>query len=236
MNFIKYIGGTSGSSGNCHVLAIEQMDTVIVLDCGVPFKFVKGLLDQVEFEIKTVVLAVSHQHTDHYNKATITHLMKDYNVILTGYDGLSEKMVKIVLLREGLYKLFVVRQPFNHGGIKSYGFVIKILNTVDERLDKVGYITDIDMSNKRYFDSQVCLFHDCDLLMLESNYDARFYTDAFMYPEKYEQFGYDIMGGFNRHITRQYSEELSEQLGAVEYIPIHKSSRFYDWEKEENKP
>lgn len=233
MEQIEYIGGTSGSSGNCHLLAIQSLDTVIVLDCGVPFKFVKGLIDQVTFEIKHMVVAITHQHQDHYNKATIKHLLKDYPVILTGYDGLSSKMEKVVLMSNPMFKLFVVRQKFKHGDVDSYGFVITVLNRTLNRKEKVGYITDIDMSNAPYFDSKVCLFHDCDLLLLEANYDERFYTDTFMNPDKYEQFGYDILGGFNRHLTRQYSEELAEKLNAHIYKPIHQSSRFYDWEKEE---
>lgn len=233
MEMIEYIGGTSGSTGNCHLLAIQDLDTVVILDCGVPFKFIKGLLDQVQFEIKEVVLAITHQHKDHYNKATIQHLMKDYNVALTGHDGISSKIEKIVLRSNPMFKLFVVRQKFRHGDIHSYGFVITVMNRTLGHKEKVGYITDIDMSNKPYFDSKICLFNDCDLLLLEANYDERFYTDCFMFPDKYEQFGYDIMGGFNRHLTKQYSEELAKQLNAYLYKPIHLSSRFYDWDKTE---
>ena len=71
MKFIEYIGGTSGSSGNCHLLTLEKMGTVIILDCGVPFKFVKALMDEVPFKVEQVILAVTHQHTDHYNKASV---------------------------------------------------------------------------------------------------------------------------------------------------------------------
>ncbi|WNT43848.1 putative metal-dependent hydrolase [Lactococcus phage PMBT68] len=229
MKFIEYIGGTSGSSGNCHLLTLERMGTVIVLDCGVPFKFVKSLMDEVPFKVEQVILAVTHQHTDHYNKATIKHIMKDYNTVLTGYDGLSKDSQPIVLIKKNGIKLFVVRQRFNHGEVDSYGFVIKAMDIDSKELDKVGYITDIDMSNAQYFESKVCLFHDCDLLLLEANYAEQFYTDCFMNPDKYEQFGYDILGGFNRHLTREYSEQLAKNLNAKVYEPIHKSSRFYEW-------
>lgn len=229
MKYLEYIGGTSGSSGNCHVLTLEVQNTVIILDCGVPFKFVKSLLDEVTFPIEQVVLAVTHQHQDHYNKATIKHIMNDFNTVLTGYDGLSKLSQPIVLIKKNDVKLFIVRQRFNHGEVDSYGFVIKAMHTETKELDKIGYITDIDMTNAPYFESQVCLFHDCDLLLLEANYAEMFYTDCFMNPDKYEQFGYDILGGFNRHLTREYSEQLAKNLNAKVYEPIHKSSRFYEW-------
>ena len=229
MKFLEYIGGTSGSSGNCHVLTLEAHNTVIILDCGVPFKFVKSLLDEVTFPIEQVVLAVTHQHQDHYNKATIKHIMNDFNTVLTGYDGLSKLSQPIVLIKKNDVKLFIVRQRFNHGEVDSYGFVIKAMHTETKELDKIGYITDIDMTNAPYFESQVCLFHDCDLLLLEANYAEMFYTDCFMNPDKYEQFGYDILGGFNRHLTREYSEQLAKNLNTKVYEPIHKSSRFYEW-------
>ena len=71
--------------------------------------------------------------------------MKDYNTVLTGYDGLSKDSQPIVLIKKNGIKLFVVRQRFNHGEVDSYGFVIKAMDVDSKELDKVGYITDIDV-------------------------------------------------------------------------------------------
>lgn len=58
---------STGSKGNCIIL-----NGNIMLDCGVPFKKIKEKMKGISF------VFISHIHSDHFNKATISKIAFEY--------------------------------------------------------------------------------------------------------------------------------------------------------------
>lgn len=228
MDFIKYINGTSGSKGNCHLLSIESSKTAILLDIGKPFNYIKGLIDELDFDIENLIILVTHHHTDHY-KAPI------YKKLLMTYANVNIQTIlnpkdKYVTMADDLNRLVVSFIPCTHGSVTSLFFVINYYNYVFDTKEKVLYCTDIDSLNMKKLLGHDTLMN-ADLALIEANYDERYLMDSIMNPEQYTAFGYDVTGGFTRHLSKQMNEQLIESLQPKENMQIHQSHRFFEWKE-----
>lgn len=234
MDYIKYIDGTSGSSGNCHLLAIEELHTVILLDVGVPFKTVFSYLQQIEFTIEKVVVLVTHEHKDHWKKTTYTRIKKEFDDVylmfyqypLKGNEGIRF----FNQIQDQDIKLFITQHNCSHGETVSSVYRISIIEKIDFQVyERMMYATDIDPTNCEYL-AKSDLYHNMDFMMIESNYDDRHFMDLVLSPEKYIAYGYDIGKGFTRHLSKQQTEYIIEQQKPKDFMLIHQSSRFHNYE------
>lgn len=235
MDFIKYIDGTSGSSGNCHLLAIEELKTVVLLDIGVPFKTVFGYMKQVEFDVEHVVVCVTHEHGDHWKRTTYDQIKKKYDdvwLMFRQYPSKGQEGVRFFnkLVNKNI-KLLVTQHQFSHGSTESSIYRLCIIEQTDfQPVERAMYATDIDPNNATKI-AKSDLFHDMDLMMIEANYDDRHFMDFVMNPSRFVSFGYDVSGGFVRHLSKQQSEMIVAEQKPKEVMYIHKSTRFYDYEE-----
>lgn len=236
MDFIKYIDGTSGSSGNCHLLAIEELNTVVLLDIGVPFKTVFGYMQQIEFDIEHVVVCVTHEHTDHWKRTTYEQIKKKYEdvyLMFRKHPSNDEKQEGIRffngLVNENI-KLLVTQHQFSHGSTESSIYRLCIIEQEQRQpVERMMYATDIDPNNATEI-AKSDLFHDMDLMMIEANYDDRHFLDFLMNPARFISYGYDVSGGFIRHLSKQQTQMIIDMQKPKESMLIHKSTRFFDYE------
>lgn len=134
----------SNSLGNCYVL--ENKDSALIIECGVPFKYVQKVLD---FKVEKIVGAVlSHEHGDHAGRA------KEYArnaVKIYTHPKVAEKfnLRKIKGVDKTTFQIgeFTVR-PFDiiHD-VPGYGFLIK-----HEDMGTLCFITDSMYVNAKFPD------------------------------------------------------------------------------------
>lgn len=239
MQYIQYINGTSGSSGNCHLLAIEALHTVIFLDLGVPYKTVNGYMKEIDFDVEHIVVCVTHEHKDHWKATTYNRLKESYDdvylmfrkfPISKGKEGIRFFANQIVA--DGL-TIHISQHQFSHGSTESSIYRIMIVDTVNhKRIETLAYGTDIDMTNGLKLE-QDTLFKNLDMFILEASYDERHLMDLIENPQHYLSYGYDVAKGFVRHLSRQQSERIMEKQTPKEYMFVHQSSRFYEYKKGE---
>jgi phosphoribosyl 1,2-cyclic phosphodiesterase len=157
---MKYKIIASGSSGNSILL-----DNGILLDCGVPFKAIEGVIHKIK------AVFISHEHHDHMNLSTIKkiHDLRPTVRFIVGF------WLKQCLLSKGInaanidviehgkvykYNTFRVMPFILIHDVKNYG--IKIIDM--QAKQKIFYAVDtnrIDHIVARNF----------DLYLIEGNYD-----------------------------------------------------------------
>lgn len=150
----------TGSSGNCIIV-----NGIIALDMGIPFK----LLGEYAKTIKLVF--ISHQHSDHFNPATIKRLhdLRPTVRFCVG-DFLYQKLIDIGINKKNIdvikhnkiydYRILKIQPFILIHDVKNYGLKIfdlktkeKIIYAVDT--NKIDHITAVDYN----------------LYLIEGNYD-----------------------------------------------------------------
>lgn len=210
----------SGSSGNCSYLFYPEYSSLILIDLGISYtKLHDFLLEEEGLELKdnswlNIAILVTHEHTDHWNAKVFKTLLKK-----TGIDYIP------VFLKDMDFDCSLGQVPirwklFKHGSTTTRFYIID---------GKYGYLTDVSPSEL----VSLALWepaHNLEQLFIEANYDESWkdYLDQLAIAN-----GYDINKGFVRHLSRQESNWLVEQLKPRECHTIHHSSRFYEERKDD---
>lgn len=151
-----HIIGT-GSAGNCYLL--ESMDSVLIIECGVPFLQVKKAINFQTQRIDGCI--ISHEHGDHfkYHKEYVgTNLFMSAGT-MKHFKGVGIHRCNIIKDKQpfnvGSFRIF----PFNiqHDAEEPLGFVIS-----HEESGNILFLT--DTSNWRY---QIPNIHH---MIVEANY------------------------------------------------------------------
>lgn len=157
---MKYKIIASGSSGNSILL-----DNGILLDCGVPFKAIQGMIHKIK------AVFISHEHQDHMNLSTLKkiHELRPTVRFMVGFwlkQCLLSKGInasKIDVIEHGkVYKYNTFRvMPFMliHD-VKNYGLKIVDLKA------KQKIIYAVDTNRIDYVEAR-----NYDLYLIEANYD-----------------------------------------------------------------
>lgn len=170
----------SSSAGNCY--AVSDMETRILLECGVTFKKLQELTG---FSISTFqACLVSHEHKDHAKAAAElikrgvpVYMSRGTAEALFGNDGAEEPYIDAVTFVEPMEQFNVgsfdiVPFPTFHDAREPMGFLIK------SRLDRDVLAFATDTVNLRY------RFPGLNILAIEANYDKFILERCEKMPEK----------------------------------------------------
>ena len=155
---MKYKIINSGSDGNATVL-----ENIILVDCGVSFKKLENYYKKLK------IVFLTHCHSDHFNKATISRLTKERptlrfacchwlvkDLIDCGVSKTQIDVLKIGIIYD--YTLFKVMPIKAYHDVPNCGYRVFIDNK------KVMYITDT-------YTLEGITAKDYDLYLIEGNYE-----------------------------------------------------------------
>lgn len=87
---IDYNIVATGSKGNCVIYSDSNSSTNFMVDLGIPFKDVEIYLKEMD------MILLTHKHGDHFDKATITRIGREYpNIILVVPDHMVEEVKEL---------------------------------------------------------------------------------------------------------------------------------------------
>ena len=202
----------TGSKGNASIVAGENES--IAIDFGLSYKKWFSLLEKNNLQFPDE-LFITHSHGDHSNESGLSRLIKLHdNIYIHTNRGDFETAEFLV------HTFLIPHDVENHGIIvteKATGY-------------KLVYITDCfhmydTMTNKNNYD----LVKDADLYALEANYDKRFMENPDVLEQTY--YRYNVFNNMSRHTSKQESLKTFAKLkkSGSQYVPLHMSSRFYDF-------
>jgi phosphoribosyl 1,2-cyclic phosphodiesterase len=195
---MKIVVLASGSKGNSTY--IEENNTKILIDLGVPYDYVEEKLKSINVNPKDInCILITHTHSDHIsglknfikNNETsiliapsmeneIRKNVKNPNIVLfkkeIDLDGLSIKVIK------------------NSHDSESYGFIIN---------DKLVYITDTGYINSKHFP----LLINKEMYIMESNHDVEMLMNG-SYPHYLKQRILSDKGHISNDACSYYLSEL----------------------------
>ena len=202
----------TGSKGNASIVSGENES--IAIDFGLSYKKWFSLLEKNNLMFPDE-LFITHSHSDHANESGLSRLIKLHdNIYIHTNRGDFETAEFLV------HTFLIPHDVENHGIIvteKATGY-------------KLVYITDCfhmydTMTNKNNYD----LVKDADLYALEANYDKRFMENPDILEQTY--YRYNVFNNMSRHTSKQESLKTFAKLKKTgsQYVPLHMSSRFYDF-------
>lgn len=208
---IPYSILASGSSGNCIII-----NDIIALDMGIPFK----LLGEYTKTIKLVF--ISHQHSDHFNPATIKRLhdLRPTVRFCVG-DFLYQKLIDIGINKKNIdvikhnkiydYRILkimpfmLIHDVFNYG-LRLFMGGEKLLYAVDT--NKLDHITAAEF----------------DLYLIEANYDEEKLENNIKSDIEKGIYSYGMRVRDTHLSIQKASEWIMENAGAnSKYEFIHQS-------------
>lgn len=202
---MKYEIISSGSKGNCVII------NDVMVDCGVPFNKIKDHLYDTKY------LLLTHIHSDHIKKVTLSNIKKMFPVIKTIGNHEVHQTVGVDYIANAGYTIETPHYnflPFEciHD-VLTYGFTWK------HEDNEIIYATDTssmeNAPNEKF-----------DYIFIESNHDEY----------KLEQAGQNVKGNYNpylsgkRHLSTQQARAFyytHRRNRDSEFIELHKSHRFY---------
>lgn len=164
---MKFTCINSGSSGNCYLL--DSGTSILILECGVPFREIKVALD---FDFSKVCgVLLTHEHQDH-SKAAIDMFHAGINVYSSKgtFDALGLRSHRLKVVEP--MKAFMVDEfnvlPFNikHDASEPFGYLIN-----HPQCGNVLFITD-----SYYVEYK---FPDLNNIIVEANYCENIMADRF---------------------------------------------------------
>lgn len=200
----------SGSSGNCSFLLLEK-DVLVLFDLGISYKQLKSRLNfivDLESDECSVLVLITHEHLDHWNKKTYKKL--------TSLENLKVELLSPDEEYSTMWEGYSIdSKPFKHGAIYTNFFVVDC---------RFGYLTDVEgdeVMNILMWEHA----YDLEELFIESNYDREYLYFA---EQASISNGYNVTHGFERHLSKQEAEYLIQCLEPERVETLHHSSRFYE--------
>ena len=200
---------STGSQGNAVVL-----NDCILIDCGVSFKALKDVYKQLR------IVMLTHEHSDHINKKTISILAKERPTLRF---GCCEWLVPILIecnVSQRNIDVYEIGKVYDYKAFKISP--IKLYHNVPNcgyRLffgkEKVIYATDTGHLNG-------ITAKDYDLYMIEANYTEEDLQDRINAKMETGQYCYELNVS-SRHLSQeQASQFLFENMGDnSKYVFLH---------------
>jgi len=200
---------STGSQGNAVVL-----NNCILIDCGVPFISLK----EVYKNLKLVLL--THIHSDHFKKSTITALADSRPTLRFGCcEWLVKDLVKCGVSKRNIDvyaigKIYDYR-VFKISPIKLYHDVPQCGYRVFSNGEKAIYCTDT-------FTLEGIRAKDYDLYLIEANYEEEEMQKRIQEKVENGEYCYELRV-LNRHLSKEQADKfLYENMGAKgEYKYLH---------------
>ena len=203
----------SGSSGNCIII-----NDIIALDMGIPFK----LLGEYAKTIKLVF--ISHQHSDHFNPATIKRLhdLRPTVRFCVG-DFLYQKLIDIGINKKNIdvikhnkiydYRILKIMPFILIHDVKNYGLKIVDLKA------KQKIIYAVDTNRIDYVEAR-----NYDLYLIEANYDEDKLAENIKRDMEQGIYSYGMRVKDTHLSIQKASDWIMKNAGAAsEYEFIHQS-------------
>ena len=171
MNSIKICPLSSGSSGNCILLHIGEVQ--VLVDCGITGKAAEGELARAGVSPKDIsAIIVTHEHIDHISGVGI--LCRRYHLPVYATLGTWKAMINCIGKIDPLLIRYIAPEvPFEIDGAKFHPFstshdAAESIGLVFSDGEKYGAVaTDLGTVTKHIFD----LLLKCSIIMIEANHD-----------------------------------------------------------------
>ncbi len=210
---------SSSSKGNIHIL--ENEDTSLLLDCGIPFERIKNILNKQRID----AVLITHEHGDHINGCE--SLAQNKNICFYSTRKTLEKVNIPNFMKKAIepFKTHLIGSfkivPFEvkHDAVHPINYLIKDNFSGTQLL----YITDTG-----YIDNLI--FKDIDYFLIECNFDEEWYkkddlTDS-------ERFKARRLLSWNGHLSIQKTIRVLEKtvnINTKKIILCHISSGFKNY-------
>ncbi len=197
---MKIVVLASGSKGNSTY--IEQGETKILIDLGVPCNYVEDKLKDINVDPKDInLILITHTHSDHI--LGLKNFIKKYNTSILISPKMEEAIKKnvkdpnIIYFRKemDLDGLFIKIIKNSHDA-ESYGFIIN---------ERIVYITDTGYINSKHFS----LITNKEVYIIESNHDVEMLMNG-KYPHYLKQRILSDKGHLSNELCSYY---LSKVVG-----------------------
>ena len=198
----------TGSKGN----AVLYHNSILI-DCGVPFAFLKKYL----FDIKLILL--THVHKDHFNRATVSRMMTENPSLRVGCCDWFEE------LHGNRIDKYKISSTYDYGSFQVSPFLL---------------YHDVQNCGYRIFKGDIKIFHATDTAHLEGieakgydvyaierNYDEDTIIENIQRVEEEGRYAYQRFS-INRHLSAQQANEFYSRNKKDEsvFIELHKSTNF----------
>lgn len=204
---MKYTIIETGSKGNCVIL-----EDRIMIDIGVSYKKISPYADLVK------VVLLTHIHSDHFNRSTITKLAKEHPMIkficcrhlAADLIDLTGKERIYVLEPNRRYDIgLCILSPFNlYHDVPNVGWRIEVNG------HRCLYATDTNRLD--------VLARNYDLYLVEANYDLSEALERIHRKQSEGEFAYEIRA-MNNHMSRQQCDEwlMANKGPDSEFVYMH---------------
>ena len=203
--FFEYEIIASSSKGNCVIIG-ETM-----VDCGVPMAKIKKKL----YKIKTLI--ITHDHSDHINKAT--------------YRAIRQQFPRIKVI--GNYEVHMIHHVdiISNPGVEiKRGGITYLPFTAPHDVENHGYVWEVNGQRVIYTTDTWSMEHapegPYDWLFIESNHDETKVETIIGKTHK----GYEAWKSSYRHLSTQKAKGFyytHRRDNTSELVELHRSEQFY---------
>ena len=202
----------TSSSGNASIVTGEN--ETIALDFGLSFKKWHTLLEKYDLK-EPDELFITHSHGDHANESGLSRLIKVMPTIKIHTNRGTFETAEFEV------EAFLVAHD-----VECHSFII----TEKATKEKLVYATDVNGLYETFTREDIFEHaKDADVYALEANFDNRWLK----FPEYLDQVGYkyNVFANMVRHTSKQESIKTFSALkkSTSKYVPLHMSSRFYNF-------
>lgn len=203
----------SSSKGNCIIYHNE-----IMIDLGVSFQEVENYLKDIK------IILLTHKHGDHFNKATITRVGREYpNIILVVPDHMVEEVKELNYAGVSNVIQCNTRYKFNRYIIEAFELFHDVPNVgykVQYAAHKLIHAT--DTGSILHIDAK-----GFDLYAIEHNYDEGMIEDTIRKKLNDGVFAYEVRSR-EYHLSFQQAEEWinSQRKEDSQVVRLHTSSSY----------
>lgn len=219
---MKYNIIATGSQGNAVIL-----NNFILIDCGVPFKALKDVYNDLQ------IVLLTHEHIDHLNKTTIRNLAKERPTLRFGCcEWLVPILVECNVSKRNI-DVYEIGKIYDYKAFKVSP--IKLYHNVPN----AGYRLFFDDKKAIYATDTAHLkgitAKDYNLYLIEANYEDEELQERINAKVEKGEYCYEL-NVENRHLSHeQASDFLLENMGKhSSYVFLHghkeKVKKSEDWE------
>lgn len=171
------------SSKGCATYIQGNKGKGVLIDAGLSFSSLKKSLDNISIDIKNLsAIFITHEHLDHIKglKSILNNInipvysaLETINFIKQKYDFSENINFQSIDNEILIYDITVSCFDIPHDASSPYGYVLTL-----HKGKKIGICTDLGHITSNVYNNLV----DCDLILLESNYDYSMLYNNIKYP------------------------------------------------------
>ncbi len=171
------------SSKGCATYIQGNKGKGILIDAGLSFSSLKKSLNNISIDIESLsAIFITHEHSDHIKglKSIINNInipvysaLETINFIKQKYDFAENINFQSIDNEILIYDIIVNCFDVPHDASSPYGYVISL-----HKGKKIGICTDLGHITSNVYNNLV----DCDIILLESNYDYSMLYNNIKYP------------------------------------------------------